>query len=1758
MVEFNPLNISEELKKLYKDFILTSFPIKNESIKNKLEKAIDDEKMLWNGPYISVASKYKKGSNIKVFLENMGLDKTIIDTIKIDKLFKHQEDAISSIMNNNHTIVSTGTGSGKTESFLFPIIDHCIKNKNKGLKAIIVYPMNALANDQMLRLRTLLYQINSNLDDPIRIAKYTGQTPSKSSDNDLNKIPLQKCKIDKSIFGTVDITGCPQDCDQIQLKAGKVDNNARYLCKNNKNYVNDFELITREEIRNDPPDILITNYVQLEYLLLRREDSRLFSSLEMKFLVFDELHYYSGATGSEVALLIRRLKSRIRKYTNEDLVCIGTSATISSSDNAKLDISKFASTIFGEDISLENIILGEKDKKEFTGDYLPNDILPIPIFSPQEIIEMDQMQFKDYCSHFSNEKIDNLEGESRKALLGSLLIKNKIFKFIADSISSSTQSIENIMEEFVLIFGSFNVDKSQIEDLIWSYLYTGSIAFDPESFQESENDFLIRSQLHIFFKTIGENWPFGEIFVCSDCGEVFAGVQEKCVNCDGVVEELAICRFCGEEFFRAIFDSNPLDSSSGARSCIGLDTTSDCKRISYDAEDMFQVFQSYKNHENFTKQNKCLNCGSLISETKSECSFCHSDELKEVYISKKFNRCPSCGRSYGKMSAVSGIYMSPNATSKVVFDLNYILMPDKDRKMIVFSDSRQDASYMAGTIRDQHLDHLMRQVVAQTVQKEKEIDYSELEENVLFIFQKMYSEMEEEEIRRALLSEISSQRGRQRSTENLGLVNIDYSRINKLNIDEICSGYNIPKEDYLKYLISILDLIRQAGAIEGLHNFKLGKYLFPTGFVCERDFEKRNNIKNMLSNYPRYKNRFTAFTAKVFDGLDVISLVETSFKFLKDNRYLKEVNIGPPYVKNPPSGFVINRKKLVFKKPFELFECDECGRLFTHNLKNQCSGWYCNGNLVEKDINEYYNSDDFYLEFYKEMEPVRLEVNEDTGYISIEERQKRELAFRNGDIDLLVATPTLELGIDIGDLSCVGLMKSPPSPASYVQRVGRAGRSSKISLANAFMFQNPIDLYYFENPQELISGNVLAPVINIENSYILERHIHSLILEELLVSPSEKPSFYERDVEKFIEEECADDLISQLENNNELITSEIESTFAIDNMGDYIDHAVKSFEESFVNSINDYNRELKLLENILDEIEIQKRQNRRSKSEEQRKDRYRLIRMEFNINDRLDDLSRRDLFSQLSKEGFIPRYAFPGSAVRIISQDGKEYAERQMPIALYELSPGMPVYLNGMKYRVEGLPFAQEPEMIKTTSFFICGNCGIYAREGLDFNTCRECGESNSSKELKECYKPSAVVIKEQGRPGADGRDPVFTSSDVYLMENNQVDGIDFSKDSIIGQIKLFEKKSILSVVSEIRDQSKNSPEKFNLCKTCGYFLGGDFSVEENSKKNHLDILGRNSHQPSEILRDVNLYHKFDTSALMLNLPFDDEETVITFKNAIINASQRIVGADDGEIDGIIKEHSLILYDNVEGGAGYVNTIYDLFDKVIDETINLILTCKCQKGCLKCLYSYRRRFEIPKIDKRKILPFSKNILYRKSLSELNNSKSFFQDNESKRILEKFGIPDKEELYSKITIIENINTLKNLILSSKKTFIGSPSIVDVDIEWDANKRSSWIDILSYAKVNGTEELTVWINNNNEEPHFADKLKKWGIKIYFIDDYASKMGKEYTFILIQNVFEEYFLLLSNCDLSYDMNNEICYCVFLNDDRLFTSLPNYLGVD
>jgi len=196
------------------------------------------------------------------------------------QLFSHQRVAIDRILAGSNTIVSSGTGSGKTEAFFLPIVNYCLQNPGPGIRALILYPMNVLANDQYERFAKYLAGTG------ITFARYTGDTPEDEQDAERNGKEVR-----------------PEN-----------------LC--------DEAIWYRKEIRkrDQLPNILMTNYSMLEYLLLRRLDRVLFDD-RLHFLVLDEVHTYQGARGIEVACLIRRLKEHVGKLDGK-LVCIGTSATV--------------------------------------------------------------------------------------------------------------------------------------------------------------------------------------------------------------------------------------------------------------------------------------------------------------------------------------------------------------------------------------------------------------------------------------------------------------------------------------------------------------------------------------------------------------------------------------------------------------------------------------------------------------------------------------------------------------------------------------------------------------------------------------------------------------------------------------------------------------------------------------------------------------------------------------------------------------------------------------------------------------------------------------------------------------------------------------------------------------------------------------------------------------------------------------------------------------------------------------------------------------------------------------------------------------------------------------------------------------------------------------------------------------------------------------------------------------------------------------
>jgi ATP-dependent helicase YprA (DUF1998 family) len=258
-----------------------------------LRDSISSTLMLDKGPYLEATPPYAPGASARVLIDDAtlapGFYDLASDVLPMDRaLYVHQEQSIRKVAAGRNVVVATGTGSGKTESFLLPILDSLVRERESqtlghGVRALLLYPMNALANDQMKRLRQLL-----SAYPHITFGRYTGDTVH-------------------------DPTEARERFHELNIGEPILPN----------------ELLSREEMRATPPHLLLTNYAMLEYLLLRPLDMDLFPAADdptWRFIVVDEAHVYDGTQGAEIGMLLRRLRDRVAP--NRAIQCIATSATV--------------------------------------------------------------------------------------------------------------------------------------------------------------------------------------------------------------------------------------------------------------------------------------------------------------------------------------------------------------------------------------------------------------------------------------------------------------------------------------------------------------------------------------------------------------------------------------------------------------------------------------------------------------------------------------------------------------------------------------------------------------------------------------------------------------------------------------------------------------------------------------------------------------------------------------------------------------------------------------------------------------------------------------------------------------------------------------------------------------------------------------------------------------------------------------------------------------------------------------------------------------------------------------------------------------------------------------------------------------------------------------------------------------------------------------------------------------------------------------
>ena len=692
---FNPAKASQAIKNEFIDYISTSFSIADGDYNYAFVKKLHDSGVISKGPLIEINDIFRPGNNLKYLCDKNILSKLFLtleenkpnDSVHKHKLpllrplYKHQEEAIDIITTKQlNAVITTGTGSGKTECFLIPILNELLREAEAGMlspgvRAILIYPMNALANDQMKRLRELLMYFPA-----ITFGVYNGDTKKTEQD-----AIAQYCDLHSE-----------EECEELRTPLPN-------------------ELISREKMNDTPPHILCTNYAMLEHMLLRPENDKIFAESNFRFVVLDEAHIYTGATGMETALLLRRLKARIQAEKRPQFIL--TSATLGKKGESENAIIKFAEALSGETFTEEGIVFGQREKQFFYSE--PNNV-PIALFS-----ELADVTEKEYANIFkkSAEPYDT-EVEASENLY-NLCFNSSYYRMLRANPSNPT----DIMQFARLL--DLTVDQAV------AFVHVCSMAYkNGKALIEARYHFFVRALEGLYSPLYGDKQLFLErkkelvidsehkvaVFeraVCSNCGEL--GIVGK-LERDGKLNKLVMA---------PQYD----------------DDTIHFFHLEKDVESPFEEFDDEsieditEDEDNLTKKPKdkkykeyylCPICGAISEKDdgRPRCEHTVQPLLVSEYANSN-GKCLNCQsgkyrRFYIGSEAATGVLATAlyeELPPKTIHETNpdgISLTFEGGKQFLAFSDSRSEAAFFASYLDKSYKEFLRRRGLVRVLTDKKE------------------------------------------------------------------------------------------------------------------------------------------------------------------------------------------------------------------------------------------------------------------------------------------------------------------------------------------------------------------------------------------------------------------------------------------------------------------------------------------------------------------------------------------------------------------------------------------------------------------------------------------------------------------------------------------------------------------------------------------------------------------------------------------------------------------------------------------------------------------------------------------------------------------------------------------------------------------------------------------------------------------------------------------------------------------------------
>ena len=1638
----NPIKLSQQLQDTLVSYLTTTFDVNRDGkeavLASFIKNSLSRPRALFAGPYLELTSPYKTAETLQEMAQHGVITPRLLQMqcfqegrpLPVDTpLFTHQATSLRKLCSEDRNIVvSSGTGSGKTECFLIPILNDLLIDPSPGVRAVLVYPLNALVNDQLDRLRVILRGTD------IKFGRYTSELEyeAKKAEKQMQKDWQEMEPNRKKLF------------DQYPLPN---------------------EIIGRDQIQEQAmlPQILITNYAMLEYLLLRPQDNPLFKQGKWRFIVLDEAHTYSGAQGIEVGLLVRRLKHRLGHKLGQ-MRCIATSATLTDDDSEPAR--QFAKALFGEEFHTEDIIFGEPNC-----DYIPPSTPrqpPVTAYIHEHFddllndIRQERWESTDAMALLMQEM--DLISESELSLADLYTPPRFLWEVLRGN-EDLAQLRKYMMEKGqpmdVTTIGEAlfrdRLPPNQQEDALYHLIELAAMA-RPALDEPS----LLPARYHLFVRPPQGVWACLNP-VCPDKKEgekwskLFAIPKETCDACQASVYPLVICRTCGQVYVRlqkvlnrylpeAALQDEPQQHYMTRRPIYENRALADADYEEDDEDDEDALIELVG--ESVLKQTEitlCMICQQKV-QANGKCGCAgKSDSAIPLFLlqnerpvkkgkskgtkNEVVEHMNECGRCHS--SALKGTEIATEITLNALTPLAiltedlYRSLPGSSqpsiqtkagsgRKLLSFYDSRQGAArfaaFVQSIVNQQAYRRIIRESVRNTSTKtfwpdleqisensleltlsyrvahnDSEIDKNDLPRSSQYLNQSQRKRMVRY-MRKQVFAEITTRLRSRQSLETLGLMSVHYFEPGKLpDFTQLARKIGLSRLETHTLIEYLLDGLRQGKVVtlpEGVQRddpiFGRNKFSprlmrgdakqYEIAWIGKTSRHRRRKLVRKVLRYKGLEHDDKAIIQALTDILDWLIYESDLFD-----------------TSRPEDGYQLRHDRLFFQAHAQWYRCDQCQRLSSRGNALPCQHAYCQGTPQPLEIADLGKKNFYYDTLRKTIIPMRIE--EHTAQLSPKKGRKYQNKFKSGEINMLSCSTTFELGIDLGDLQAVVMSNIPPTVANYKQRAGRAGRrTSGTAFILAWASNRPHDQTYFKNPAEIISGRVNVPYINVQNPIIIRRHVNAILLSEYSRF-CEAQREYNKSVGAFFDEQTVGGcyyswLHTWLDKRKNYLLGLLDKYAQALQEGFDSSRALQEFESDLRNKGFDYYQQVAEFYKKAQQ-ELAQKQLSLVMDGRPQKDFGHIAEEIRHYGKLLERLQDRDIINYLSDRGVLPSYSFPLHTVELRIPPNLHSAkelrlQRNLQQGIREYAPGQEIVADKRIWKSGALDFFGKEPLIY--SYHICPVCNHLLLEntagknleGLD-QPCPICHTMpKRGKWKQQAYiQPDGfrVLANESGQSAGQYVDRPFN-----LMQSALAPGS--VKTNPVGQILSmgYDREGVLLYVNE---GFKGSG--FRICLVCGKHIdkrtnkcNGQFNGQPCP-----GVLERNNAFALGFKRDTDTLHLKFSNALYALLPNPEDMSFwLSLKYALLQGASRALQIERRDIDGVLFpeelrqqwQQTIVLYDNVPGGAGHVKRVEDEIGQVVASALEIV-DCDCEKSCYRCLREYGNQWEHHLLDRNRVVDF---------------------------------------------------------------------------------------------------------------------------------------------------------------------------------------------